>query len=159
MGLIVHGSYINGSSKKILVWGKWVIQDSECHILSHNFGSVVRIVLGAKRDMETWADTLLNKGNQEVHENVFSCFLRKNLICGNFIFSGHFLMFDWVWSKLSHATVTNGSLKSQDMIKILKQPGRDLSGKRLCGRYCTQILCDVYVWRSIFNIRLLLIGL
>ena len=46
-------------------------------------------------------------------------------------------MFDWVWSKLSHATVTIGSLESQDMIKILKQPGRDLAGKRLCGRYCT----------------------
>ena len=92
--------------------------------MSHNFGSVVKIVLGAKRDMETWADTLLNKANQEVHENVFSCLLRKNLICGNFIFSGHFLIFDWVWSKLSQTIVTIRSLKSQDMIKILKQPGQ-----------------------------------
>ena len=61
-------------------------------------------------------------------------------------------MFDWVWSKLSQATVTIGSLKSQDMIKIRKQSGHDFSGKRLCGRCCTQILCDVYIWRSIFNI-------
>ena len=52
-------------------------------------------------------------------------------------------MFDWVWSKLSQATVTIGSLKSQDMIKIRKQSGHDFSGKRLCGRCCTQILCDV----------------
>ena len=43
-------------------------------------------------------------------------------------------MFDWVWSKLSQAAVTIGSLKSQDMIKILKQSGRGSSGKRLCGR-------------------------
>ena len=43
-------------------------------------------------------------------------------------------MFDWVWSKWSQATVTIRSLKSQDMIKILKQSGRDSSGKRLCGR-------------------------
>ena len=46
-------------------------------------------------------------------------------------------MFDWVWSKLSQATVTIGSLKSQDMIKILKQSGHDFSGKRLYGEYCT----------------------
>ena len=60
MGLIVHGSYINGLSEKILIWGKWVIliQDPECHILSQNSGSAVRIVLqfctmkGAKTDME-----------------------------------------------------------------------------------------------------------
>ena len=32
-------------------------------------------------------------------------------------------MFDWVCSKLSQAAVTIGSLKSQDMIKILKQSG------------------------------------
>ena len=43
-------------------------------------------------------------------------------------------MFDWVWSKLSQATVTIGSLKSQDMIKILKQSGLDFSGESLCGR-------------------------
>ena len=57
MGLIVHGSYINDLSEKILVWGKWVISDPECHILPHSSGSAVRIVLqfctmkGAKRDM------------------------------------------------------------------------------------------------------------
>ena len=35
---------------------------------------------GAKRDMETWRDILLNKRDQEVHENIFSFFLRKSLI-------------------------------------------------------------------------------
>ena len=61
-------------------------------------------------------------------------------------------MLDWVWSKLSQATVTIADLKSQDMIKILKQSGHDFPGKRLCGGYCTQILYGVYVWSSIFNI-------
>ena len=70
------------------------------------------------------------------------------------------------WSKLSQATVTigslnsqdmiffmiaTGSLNSQDMIKILKQSGHDFSGKRLCDGYCSEILCDVYLSRSIFN--------
>ena len=95
---------------------------------------------------------LLKKRDQEVHENVFSCFLRKNLFWGNLIFSSHFLMPHYVWSKLSQATVTIGSLKSQQMIKIFKQSGHDFSGKRFCGRQCTQVLHDVYVWRSIFTI-------
>ena len=42
-------------------------------------------------------------------------------------------MFDWVRSKLSQATVTIAYLKSQDMIKILKQSGHNFPGKRLCG--------------------------
>ena len=46
-------------------------------------------------------ESLLNKRDQEVHENFISCFLRENLIWDNLIISGHFLMFDWVWSKLS----------------------------------------------------------
>ena len=45
-----------------------------------------------------------------------------------------------------------GSLNSQDIIKmILKESGHDFSGKRLCDGYCTEIMCDVYVWRSIFD--------
>ena len=63
--------------------------------------------------------------------------MRRNLIWGNLIFSDEFLMFDCVWSKLSQASVTTGSSKSQDMIKILKQSGHDFSGKACCGRYCT----------------------
>ena len=47
-------------------------------------------------------------------------FEKKHLICGNLIFSSHFLMFDWVWSKLSQTTVDIAYLKSKDMIKILK---------------------------------------
>ena len=61
-------------------------------------------------------------------------FWEKNLFWGNLIFSGHFLIFDWVWSKLNKVTVTIRSLKSQDMIKIIKQSGHDFSGKRLCDR-------------------------
>ena len=80
---------------------------------------------------------LLKKRDQEVHEKIFNGFLSKNIFWCNLIFSSHFLMFDWVWSKLSQVTVTVGSLKSQDMIKILKQSGHDFSGKHLCGRECT----------------------
>ena len=47
-------------------------------------------------------------------------FREKNLICGNLIFPGDFLLFDWVWSKLSQTTAPIAYLKSQDMIKILK---------------------------------------
>ena len=72
--------------------------------------------------------------DQEIHEKFFSCFLRKNLFWGNLIFWSHFLMPHYVWSKLSQATVTIGSLKSQQMIKIFKQSGHDFSGKRFCGR-------------------------
>ena len=44
--------------EKIPVWHKWTISDPECHILPHNSGFAVTIVLqfcimkGAKRDME-----------------------------------------------------------------------------------------------------------
>ena len=74
------------------------------------------------------------KRDQEVHEIFLVVFLRKTLFCGNLIFSSHFLMFHWVRLKLSQATVTIVSFKHQDMIKILKESGHALSGKRLCGR-------------------------
>ena len=92
-------------------------------------------------------------------------FLRKNLIWDNLIFLGYFSMFNRVWSKLSQATVTIGSLNTQDMIsfiittsslnsqnmiRILKQAGDDFSGKCSCDGYCTKMSCDVYVWSSIF---------
>ena len=54
-------------------------------------------------------------------------------------------------SELSQATATTGSLNSQDMTKILKRSGHDFSGKRLSDGHCPEILCCVYVWRSIFN--------
>ena len=121
-----HGNYINGFSERNLIvfraiwsfWNKNGMVSSSLWICSQIFLLI-----------------LLNK--RDLHENFNSCFLRKNLVWGNLIFSGHFLMFDWMQSKLSKATVTIGSLKCQDMIKILKQSGRDFSGKRLCGRYCT----------------------
>ena len=120
-----HGSYINGFSERNLIvfraiwsfWNKNGMVSSSLWIWSQVFLLI-----------------LLKKRNQEVHEIFFSCFLRKNFFWSNLIFSSHFLMFDWVWSKWSQATVTIGSLKSQDMIKILKQSGPDSSGKRLCGR-------------------------
>ena len=42
---------------------------------------------------------LHNKMDQEAHEDL-SSFLR-NLIWGNLIFLGNFLIVDWVWLKLS----------------------------------------------------------
>ena len=50
-----------------------------------------------------------------MHESFISCFSKKKIIWGNLIFLGHFLLFDWAWSKLSQATVN----------WILKQPGHD----------------------------------
>ena len=61
--------------------------------------------------------------SQEVHENYITCFLRKSLIWGNLTFLGYFLLFYWVWSKLSQATVTIGSLNSQDMISFMVTTG------------------------------------
>ena len=93
-----------------------------------NFGSVLRVFL--------W-----NKMGQEVHKHFISCFLGKNLICSNQIYLGHFLLFDWAWSKLSQATFTFGSLNSQGMISQVNV-------------YMMNIVwtfSDVYVWKSIFN--------
>ena len=97
-------------------------------------------------------------------KNFICCFLRKNLIWGNLIFWGHFLLFDWVWSKLSLTTVTIGSLTSQDMIsfmittgslnsqemiRILKQSGNDFLGKRLFNGYCMDIMWSLCMEVSI----------
>ena len=102
-----HGNYINGFSKRNLIvfrailsfWNKGGMVSSSLWVCSQVFSLI-----------------LLSKKDQEVHEKFFSCFLRKTLIWGNLIFSGHSLMFDWVWSKLSQATVTIGSLEIQNMI-------------------------------------------
>ena len=74
---------------------------------------------------------------------------------GNFIFLGHFLLFDWAWSKFIQAIViigslnsqdmisfmiTTGSLNSQEMIRIFKQSRHDFSGKHLCDGYCMDIM-------------------
>ena len=61
---------------------------------------------------------LHNKRDHEVHENFIICFLRKNLIWINLIFLCHFLMFDWVWSKLSQATFTIGSLIHYSLVLL-----------------------------------------
>ena len=102
-----HGNHINCFSERNLIafraiwsfWNKGGMVSSSLWICSQVFLLI-----------------LLNEKDQEVYENFFSCFLRKTLIWGNLIFSGHSLMFDWVWSKLSQATITIGSLESQDMI-------------------------------------------
>ena len=65
-----------------------------------------------------------------------------------------------MWSKLSKATVSIGSLNNQDkisfmiitgslnnqgMIRILKQSGHDFSGKCLCDGNCMKIMCYFFV--------------
>ena len=72
MGLIVHGSDINGLSEKIIVLGKWVIQDPECHILPQNSGLAVRIVLH-------------NERGQERHGNYIDGFSKRNLIWSSLV--------------------------------------------------------------------------
>ena len=112
----------------------------------YNSGSALRIFLKICR---------IEGANRYMKILFESCFLRKNFIWGNLIFFGHFLLFDWAWSKLSQATVTTGSLNSQDiisfmittgslnsqyMIRILKQSRHDFSGKHLCDGYCMDIM-------------------
>ena len=56
------------------------------------------------------------KGSKSYIKILLVVSLRKNLIWGYLIFLGYFLLFYWVWPKLSQAAVTNDSLNSQDMI-------------------------------------------
>ena len=42
-----------------------------------------------------------------------------HFIWGNLIILGHFLLFDWSWSKFSQATLPIGSLNSWDMISFM----------------------------------------
>ena len=125
---------------------------SERNRTPSNFIILTQKWYGVFITLDLLSDLILhNKRDQEVHENFISCFLRENLIWSNLIFLDHFLMFYQMLSKLGQATVTAGSLNSQDLIKILKQSVHDFSGKRLCDGHCTEILCNVYVLRSIFN--------
>ena len=120
-----NGNIINGFSERNLIQSNLVILEQKWYgvLLTLNLLSGFLINFTQQKD-------------QEVHENFICCFW-KNLICSYLIFSGHFLTFDWVWSQLSQATATIEYLKSQDMIKILKQSGHDFPGKRLCGGYYT----------------------
>ena len=63
-------------------------------------------------------------------------FFRKKIAKGD-LFRSFFNVFDWMWSKLSQVTVTIGSLKSQDIIKTLKQSQHAFSGKCFSRGYCT----------------------
>ena len=70
-------------TKKTFIQDKWAILDPKmAHPL--NSGSALRIIL--KFCTMKGADSYIK---------FLSCFLRKNLICGNLIFLGHFLLFDW----------------------------------------------------------------
>ena len=83
--------------QKNLIWGNLVILTQKWYILiTLDLLSVFFLILH-------------NKRVQEVHENFVRYFLRKNLIWSNLIFLGHFLLFEWAWSKFS----------SQDMISFM----------------------------------------
>ena len=64
--------------------------------------------------------------------------LRENIIWDSLIYLGHFWYFNWVWPKLSHATVTVISLNSQDMISQVNVYSMNI----------LWILCDAYVQSS-----------
>ena len=58
-----------------------------------------------------------------LHNMLLVVLFEKNLIWRNLIILGHFLLFDWMCSKLIQATVTNGSLNSHDMISFMVTTG------------------------------------
>ena len=93
-----HGNYFNGFSEKKSYSGQFGYFGPKI-VCSYNFGSALKIF-----------SILHNKRGQEVHENFIKCFLRKKFILGNLLVLGHFLLFVRVWSTLSQATVTIGSL-------------------------------------------------
>ena len=68
----------------------------------------------------------------------------------------HFLLSDWAWLRLNQATVTIGSLNSQDIISFMITIG-SLNSQDMISQVnidvidIVWILCDVYVWRSEFN--------
>ena len=55
--------------------------------------------------------------------NRYMKIFREKKSFGQFDFLGYFLLFDWAWLKLSQATVTVGSLNSQDMISFMTTTG------------------------------------
>ena len=99
-----------------------------------------------------------------VHENFISCSLKKNVIWGNLIFLGHFLLFVLTWSKITPAfiatgsfkshgmisfMITTGSIGSQEIIRIHKQSRHDFCGKDLCDGHFKGIIWCLYVEVSI----------
>ena len=90
-----------------------------------------------------------NKRDQEVQENFISCFLKSHLEQFDLFRSFSNVLLDVVKIEPDHCYYW--ILKQSGLIKILKPLGHDFSGKPLCDGQCTEILCDVYVWRSIFN--------
>ena len=81
------------------------------------------------------------KGADRYLKLLLVVFLGKKFIWGNLIVLGHFLLFHWAWLRLSQATVTIGSLNSQDMISQLNIYVMDI----------VWISGDVYMCRSKFN--------
>ena len=80
----------------------------------------------------------------------------NNYYLRQFDILGHFLLVDWAWLKLSHVTVTTGSLNSEDMISFIITTG-SLNSQDMISQVnvyvmdIVLILCDVYLWRSIFK--------
>ena len=124
------------------IWTFW----SKNGIYDLNFGLAVRFLF-FKFCTIKWAKYYI--------KILLVVFLIKSFIWGNLILLGHFLLFDWMWSKSSQVTVTirylnsrgmiscmitTGSLSSQDMIRILKQLGHDFSVKRLCYGCCVDTM-------------------
>ena len=119
----------------------------------HNSGSALRIYKKFCRA----------KGANRYMKILLVVFQEKNVIWGSLIFLGHFLLFDWAWSKLSQATaaieslnsqnmisfmITTGSLSSQCMVRILKQSRHDFSSKHLCDGYCMDIVMFMCVGQN-----------
>ena len=77
MGLIVRGSYINGLSKKILIWGKWG------HLGPRMSHPASQLWICCK-DCFT---ILYNERGQERHGNHVNGFSERNLIQSNLAIS------------------------------------------------------------------------
>ena len=69
----------------------------------HNFGLALTILLTFWR----------MKGANRYIKILLVVFQEKISFGAIWIFLGHFLLFDWAWSKLSQVTVTIGSLNTQ----------------------------------------------
>ena len=81
-------------------------------------------------------------------------FREKKFVWGNLIFLAlrpFFTLWLRAWSNWARLLLI-GSLKSQDMIRILKQWRHEFSGKHFYVMDIVWILYDVYVWRSKFMV-------
>ena len=76
------------------------------------------------------------------HIKIYQLFFKEKFQLGQFDLFRPFLVFDWAWVEiLSQATVTIGSLNSQDMIYFMVAAG-SLNTQDMISQ--VNILCDVY---------------